>query len=300
MSKEENFNKDIDLKKYDDSGGLSLKKLDFGLWLSENRKKFRQLLTIALMIVSAAIFSYSAYNYFIYFKSGDPNDQGANSSVPMSPRQVVTDLEVSAPQVFSGSATSDLAVKLNNPNDKFMASFKYCFVQANQNLICGQSYIMPSEEKYILAFGQVLGGGSSNITFNISEISWQRIDAHQIPNWNDYAASRLNFLVANLKLTPAQISSLSQKIGLNILEFSIKNKTPYSYYKIPLNLLFFSGENLVGVNRYFLENFLTGETRDVKIVWTGSLSNVDQTRIQPDINLLDSSVYLPYGQSSSN
>ncbi|MFA6995113.1 MAG: hypothetical protein WC249_01750 [Patescibacteria group bacterium] len=300
MSKEENFNKDIDLKKYNDSDGLSLNKLDFGLWLSENRKKIRQLLTLILIIFSVLIFSFSAYNYFIYFSSGDLNNLAVEGSVPISPRQAVSDLEVAPLQVFNGLESSDLAVKINNPNDKFMVSFKYCFTLDKQNLACDQNYLMPGEGKYILALGQALNGDAGQIVFNISDISWQRIDIHLIPNWNDYLGSHLNFQVTNLKLTPAQTSNLSQKIGLNILEFSIKNKTAYSYYKIPLNLLFFSGENLVGVHRFFLENFLTGEARDVKIVWTGNLPNVDQTQVQPDINLLDSGVYLPYGQANSH
>ena len=68
MSKEENLNKDLDLKNYDNSKGLSLKELNFGLWLSENRKRIRQLLMIGLIIISVVLFAYSAYNYFIYFK----------------------------------------------------------------------------------------------------------------------------------------------------------------------------------------------------------------------------------------
>ncbi len=294
MSKDENSNKDMDLKDYKDPDGPSLKELNFGLWIAENRKNLRRLLIIVLIIISAILFIYSAYNYFIYFKFNNTTLELANSSIPRSPRKMVTNLKIYSLQIFSGSHSSDLAVRISNPNDKFMADFNYCFRQADKNIVCGQSFIMPSEKKYILALAQIVNTSSGNLKFNIKNISWYRIDAHEIPNWNNFSHNHLNFLITNLKFIPAQANVLSQRIGLNTLEFSIQNQSPYGYYQAPLNLLFFSGGNLVGVNRYFLENFFSGEKKNIKIVWTGNLSMVDQTQIQPDIDLMSHSVYLPY------
>jgi len=294
MPKEENLNQEIDLKKYDNSDSPSLKELNFGLWLSEKRKKIRQLFIIGLIVISGGLFIYSIYNYFIYFTSPDINKQSVVEGTIQSPKNLVNDLEISPLNIFSNSKNSDLAVKLRNSNDKFMANFTYCFTETGENLICGNGSIMPSEEKYVLALEQNITTGSGNINFVISNISWQRIDAHSIPNWSDYANDHLNYLVNNLEFNSAQSNNLVNRNNLNTLSFFIENQSAYSYYQLPLNLLFFNGDNLVGVNRYFLQNFLGGEKRNIKISWAGNLPTVNQTKVQADINLMDKNVYLQY------
>ena len=294
MSKKENLDRDIDLKNYDDPSGVSLREMNFGLWLSEHRKIFLKSITIFLIILCAFFFIYSSYNLVVYFLSGDPNAGSDTSAVPTSPRQLTADLQISPLAVFSGDESSDLAVKLQNPNSKFMGSFKYCFTLAGNNLSCGNGFIMPGEDKYILALGQNLPGSQSEAEFKLTDIFWRRIDAHQIPDWNSFASDHLNFPVSAINFSSGSSNNLSEKISLNNLSFSIQNQTPYSYYEVPVNILLFNGEELVGVNRYVLENFLAGERRDIKISWPGSLSAVNRTEIKPDLDILDDQIYLKY------
>ena len=255
MAKEENLSKDIDLKNYDDSTDVSLQEMNFGLWLAEHRHKFLKILTGSLIVLCIFFFIYSSYNIIIYFISGDMNAQSVSGQVPTSPRQLTTDLEISPLQIFSGNDHYDLAVKLKNPNDKFMASFKYCFTMSGNDLACGDGFILPSEEKYVLALGQDLDGSQSEASFKISNLFWQRINAHQIPDWNSFALSRLNFSVSGTSFSSGITNSLSEKMNLNNVGFSLKNQTPYSYYEVPVNILLYSGEELVGVNRHILQNF---------------------------------------------
>jgi hypothetical protein len=159
---------------------------------------------------------------------------------------------------------------------------------------------MPGESKYILAIGQTFSGDVSTLSFTTSAIFWQRIDGHKIPDWSTYATSRLNFGISDLNFAAAADSGLSNKLDLNSLSFAIKNSTAYSYYEAPLNILLFNGSTLVGVNRYLLENFLTGQSRNIKITWPGNLESVTQTQVVPDINIMDSTVYLPYSEATAN
>ena len=293
MAKDKNLDKDIDLKKYNDPSGLSVSEMDFGLWLSENRHKLLRILTIFLIVLSAGLFIFSSYYYVIYLSSGG-NTSLVTNNIVSSPRQVTADLLIDPVQVFTGENSYDLAVKLTNPNDKFTANFQYCFTQAGQNLTCGDAYIMPGEVKYVLDLAQVISGTPGDIVFQTSHIFWQRIDAHKIPDWGSYASSHLNFVITNQTFTPAASNSLSNKVGLNTLSFTVQDQSAYGYYQAPLDLLFFNGTTLVGVNRYDLENINSGETRQVNITWPGSLPGVTQTQIVPDINIMDPSVYLPY------
>jgi hypothetical protein len=290
----ENLNKDIDLKKYNNPTGVSLEEMNFGLWLSENRQRFLKILTVSLIVLTAGLFIYSSYSFIIYFMSSSGQSALTTNTMVTSPRNVASDLVIAPVQTFPGNSNSDLAVEISNPNDKFMASFQYCFQQNGQNLFCGKSYIMPSEQKYILDLGQVITSGQDNPSFIISNIFWQRINAHKIPDWNTYATTHLNFPVNDLSFSPAAASGLSNEEQLNSLSFSINNSTAYSYHEVPLNILFFKGSDLVGVNRYLLENFSSSDSRKIKIVWPGDLSNVSQTQIVPDVNIMDNSVFAPY------
>jgi len=300
MSKKENSNQDIDLMKYQDQSGVSLKEMNIGLWLSDNRKKILKVITIFLIILCAFFLIYSSYNYIAYFLAGDPNQQISTTDISQSPRNLTKNLEVSSIQVFSSNSRYDIAAKLKNPNSKFIAIFKYCFTELDKDSICGENFIFPNEEKYILALGQGLQGSISDVSFELENVFWQRINAHDIPDWTAYEAGRLNFIVSDLSFSSLNSQDYAGAGGYNFLKFSIKNQTPYSYYQAPLNILLFSGSELIGVNRYLLNNFLSGENREVKISWPGSLPGVSRTEIKPEVNINDEAVYLRYQGEASN
>ncbi|MCX6794824.1 MAG: hypothetical protein NTY31_02470 [Candidatus Falkowbacteria bacterium] len=303
MPKKENLdgrNKDIDLKNYNDKAGVSLKRMNFGLWVAEHRRRIIKLFIAFLISLSAFFFIYSSYYFVVYLISGDPNAQLLNDNLSFSARQAASALEISSPQVFDNDGQPDLAVQIVNPNEKFMANFSYCFKLGDKDVACGQAFILPAEKKYILALASEFSGRPSELSFSISDIFWRRIDAHQIPSWADFYSQRLDFAISDLDFTTAALSGLSDKINLNTLGFSIKNQTAYGYYEAPLNIFLYSGSDLVAVNRYLLQNFLSGETRVVKISWPGRFDAVNRTEVAPDINIMDDNVYLKYQGTSAN
>lgn len=297
MTKEKNINSDIDLNKYKESGSLSLGEMNFGLWLSENRSRIRRMIVIALIIISAGLFIYSTYNYFVYVFIGKNTDNIVGGQL-LAPRNAVQDVVVGELKTFQDGDMNDLAIQLTNPNDKFFANFNYCFLAGDQEINCGSAFILPKEGKYLLALGQKIDFSKGNINFKIKDIFWQRTNAHQISDWDSFALSRLDFAVSDINFATAARSGLSEKINLNSLDFNISNRTPYSYYEVPLNILLFSGNDLVGVNQYLLKNFKTGQTESVKLSWPGNLNYVSRTDVQPNLNILDNSVYLLYQGAS--
>ncbi len=300
MEKKNSLDRDIDLKNYNDQTGISLREMNFGLWLSENRKRIIWSVIIFLIILSAFFFIFSSYNLAIYF-FGNHTDTKANiNEQVVSPHKLTKGLQVSTLQIFPHQTGKDLSIKLANPNDKFMANFKYCFESSDKDLLCGSDFIMPNENKYVLVLNKFPKLNVSRIKFKLKEVSWRRIDAHKIPNWASFSQEHLNFPIQNLNFSAGTSNNLSKKIDLNNLSFSISNKTPYSYYELPLNILLFRNNSLIGVNRYFLENFLAGETRDISISWAGDLRGVNHTSIKADLNILDDDVYLKYRGGKSN
>jgi hypothetical protein len=295
MSKDKNSN-DIDLNKYEDLNGLSVKKMNFGLWLSENRAKIMKIIVVILIVLSGFFFIYSGYNFVVYFlhNSSNADDSNATKISVVSPRNVVSDIIYGKPYVFKSGETYDLVVDAKNPNDKFSVHFEYCFNINEKQIKCSQGFLMPLEEKYIMALGQKVSEDTSAISFVVTNPSWQRIDNHSIQDWPSYASQHVNVDLENISLVPAGESGLSEKDNFDSLEFTITNRSVYAYYEMPLNIAFYSGSELVGVNRYVLKNFLAGEKRSIRMSWLSSFSGASRTEIRPDLDLLDDSIYLKY------
>jgi len=295
MAKNKN-GQEIDLSKYEDLSGLSVNKMNFGLWLSENRAKILRIIIICLIAISAFFFIYSSYSYIVYFLNGSTSKDLVSlvKSNVVSQRNVVSDIIVSTPQIFRSGESYDLVVTIKNPNDKFFAHFNYCFNIEGKSPFCSSSFALPGEEKYVVALGQKIGTDQPAVSFKINSVSWQRIDTHKIIDWNTFASDRLNFSLENVNLALADESGLSEKVGLDSLDFTITNRTAFGYYEVPLSIAFYRDSELVGVNHYVVKDFLAGESKSVRLSWLGGLPNITRTSVKPELDLSDDSIYLKY------
>ena len=282
---------DKELKKFQDLSGVSIREMNFGLWISENRNLLTRLLTIFLILISAFFFIYSTYAYIIYFMSEPIDNQFENQA--MSPRVVVTQMKPASVHVYKSGDAYDLAVNIKNENDNFWADFEYCFYQRDEAIYCDKSFILPSENRYLNRLGSELTD-TAGISFKIEDIFWSRINRREIADWQSFYDERINFKFSNVNFFNAVKSGLSENLKLNSLEFIIFNDSAYSYYQIEFDILFYASSNLVGVQRYLGKNIKTGEKRPVKLSWPGDLSSVSQVKIVPRVNIIKDSVYLKY------
>lgn len=284
MSKDKN-NNEIDLSRYGESGGLSLGKLSFGLWFSEKRKLLNKIVIFFLIIISVSLFSYSIYNYIVYFLNSS-DDDNQFLVVVSSPKNQVADLIVSNPQAFRNNGSYDLSAFLENPNERFTATFKYCFLIDGVQFLCDNNFIFPGERKVLAAFNKEISNLQSNVSLEIENIAWQRIDNREIPNWQQYLNERLNFSLRDI--------NLDANNDLNNLSFEITNNSAYSYYEVPLNISFYRQGDLIGIHRHIVTDFTAGETRSIRLSWIANLSGVNKTEIAPELNVLDENVYKKY------
>ena len=282
---------DKELEKFQDLSGVSIREMNFGLWISENRQLLTRLFTIFLILISAFFFIYSTYAYIIYFMSEPIDNQFENQA--MSPRDVVTQMKPTSVQVYKSGDAYDLAVNIKNENDNFWADFEYCFYQRDEAIYCDKSFILPSENRYLNRLGLELAD-TAGIAFKIEDIFWSRINRREIADWQSFYNERINFEFSVVNFFNAAKSGLSENLKLNSLEFTIFNDSAFSYYQIEFDILFYAGSNLVGVQRYLGENVKTGEKRPVKLSWPGDLSSVSQVKIVPRVNVIKDSVYLKY------
>jgi len=291
--------KGVDLNKYQDLGGLSIKKLNLGLWMAENRRWFIFGFIILMILASATLWGYSAFNFFRYYlKERTDNNQAINSLVQnkldenIRIKTSAAKLQEFPPQVFFSAGKYDFLGKLSNPNNNFSVAFTYCFKDGEVELSCDSGFILPEETKYLLSLGRELKNSPSKLSLELRDVMWNRVNFHQFPNWKQFAETHLGFTVTDLSVKTAEASGISDKLGLSVLEFNITNNTAYSYWEVPLNIILTNGPSFIGVNKYTIDEFRTGQKRSVKIVLPERLGGDTKAIVVPEINLNREDIYM--------
>ncbi|PJA09536.1 hypothetical protein COX68_02630 [Candidatus Falkowbacteria bacterium CG_4_10_14_0_2_um_filter_41_15] len=297
-----NLNKNLDLNRYQDSGGITTKRLNLGLWIVSHRRQFILGVIGVLIGVSAIFYGYAIYNYVDYLFFGGKAERLAVEQMatvsPIDEQQRIKNaaqvLVGSVPQVFLNNDKYDFLAKVKNSNTNFFANFNYCFLDGATELACGSTFILPDETKYVTVFATALKYQPLNVELVVKDINWQRLDFHKYPDWKNFAISHLNFVIENAAFKTSDISGLSEKIGLDILEFDINNKTAYNYWEVPVNIILLSGGSPVAINHYVLPEFKSGDKKSVRISWPDSIPKPDQISVIPNLNIADESILMKY------
>lgn len=302
MAKEKKESFGIDLNHYKDPEGLSLQKINFGLWLINHRRHFFIGLVISLAMASLIMYSYSIYHYVDYFFGSGVKEQAAlnelgtnNMSIDEATRlkNLAKPLTIGTASAIEHNGQLDLWAIVKNPNASYSAVLNYCFVSSGKELACGNSFIFPGEEKNVLSLGNKVIK-TSGVSLLVKGTQWNRIDAHKISDWPSYFNERINFTVSDISFKDGLQSGLSDKKSLSVLDFKIKNNSAYGYWEVPLDIVLYSGSFPVALQQYSISEFKSGEERSVRIVWPDSLGAISNTKVLPVINILDDNVFIKY------
>jgi hypothetical protein len=295
--------KEVDIERYKDIEGLTLRKLNLGLWYVEHKRFLRMILIGFLIVISAVSWSYTIYGFAYYFTRGMDEDEllarqlvgtGAidhNAVLSSGPKDLVYG---QAKILKSTDKRYDFFVQIKNPNERHGAEFEYYFLTEGKEVGRSSGFILPSESKYLLALSEEFSTKPVSAQLKFANFSWQRIDRHKISDWTSYRDNRLDIDINDAKFTPAKLSGLSEKVSLNQLEFRATNKTAYNYWNVDFVILLYSGLNVVGVNKYGLEEFMSGQDRQVSISWPGNIGRVNKVEIIPEVNILKDNIYIKY------
>jgi len=295
MSNDKSPKKTIDLNKYEDPTDLAPKNLELGLWIASNRKLIYKIIVIILATLAAIFLLYSGYGYIHYFIVGQEQDkalQQNNSGLDLANYRLQNkpaDLLISQPKVIANNNGSDFIVHLKNSNDKQSANFDYCFT-AGGNQACGTGFILPNEEKNLLLINSTVKAATGVADFKLTSITWQKLKAGEIPDWNAFRDQRFNFSITEPKFS-------SYDGNVNYLEFNITNNSSYNYFEVPLNMVVLSGNEALAVNRFIIEGLNSQETKSIRLSWPEAVNLGGTIKVTPELNLLDSSIYRPYSSN---
>lgn len=290
-------------KQYHDQEGLSLKRLKIGLWFIERREKIKKITIGFLIIVSTVSWLFMIISVIYYFAVGMKSDdqmvaQMVNSNTGIHDYVLsisAQNLAVSSPVIFdSGNSKYDFVSELQNPNKDFFADFNYSLEVDGQKVAEAKGYVLPEEKKQLMFLGKELTYRPGSANIKIDNITWKRINKHQIPNWQDYQNSHLNFLVENVNFVGSRDTGVLQAAGLNNLEFDVTNKTSFNYWLVNFNILLLNNDNVVAVNKYGISEFMSGTTKKIKMSWPGEFNRITNISIIPDLNILANDIYIKF------
>lgn len=289
-------------KNYVGPEGLATKQLEVGLWYVEHKQLLRRILYGCLIVVGTISWAYTIYGFAYYIARGmneddilarqlvQANSIGHNYVVEVG----ASALAVSPVEILrSTDKKYDLYARVRNDNQRWWAEFDYYFLVEGRQTAKIHGYILPAETKYLLALAQDFTNPPA-AALVIENMNWQRVSAHEIPDWNDYYKKHLAIQTADIKFTSAGLSPLSEKLNLNQLSFNAINNTAFNFWEIGFTILLHQGGSLANINHYILNDFMSGQKRFIEISWPGDIGQADRVEIIPEINIMKDDIYIPF------
>ncbi|MDD4901257.1 MAG: hypothetical protein PHS62_04085 [Patescibacteria group bacterium] len=293
---------DDKLKNYTGPEGITTKELEIGLWYVEHKQLLRRILYGFLMLVGAVSWSYTIYVFTDYLARG-MNEDAILTRQMVEVSSIGHDyvLQISAKQlaiapvgvIKSADKKYDFYAQIKNDNQKWWAEFDYYFVANGVETKKTPGFILPMEDKYLLALAQDFASAPLQVQMIMENISWHRVNQHRISDWDVFYREHLNIASSEIKFTPPSSGLISEKLNLNQLDFKVTNQTAFNYWDVGFTILLYGG-GLANVNHYALSDFMSGETRAVSLSWPGDIGRVDKIEIIPEINIMKDDIYIPF------
>lgn len=274
---------------------ISKFQLKLNYWYLNNKARLKIALVVFLIAFSVGLFSYSIYQAATIVFIDDRNLNAGLTELTQNNVTYVNYHRVNAPKnieitEFTATATSegkyDFLARVYNPNTEFAATdITFQLLAGNQIVAEKSTFILPGQEKFFAFFNQeVPAAGSPGL--NVKAVSWARQRS-----WDSFGPSRLDFQISDKQFTPAVRSGVAGAAPVGVLNFKIKNATAYSYWQVGLYIALYSGDRVVGSNFVAMENFNSGEQREMSIKFTENFPSISKIEIIPEVNILDPTIY---------
>lgn len=293
--------KKIDIEKYQDLEGITVKKLSLGLWLVENRRKMINIFYGFLALIGLITWGWFFYTFGHYLIFGMRFDQenlnkiitGASIDHQLVLNQAPKPLSFGDLNVIKNDQEKyDFMAEISNINEQHWAEFDYYFTAGGNEIGRNHAYIFPKETKYIFSLGNQLGFSPGGSELKIENLNWHRIDKAEYSDWQKFYQDHTNITFTDAEFIPETLSELSEKGSLNLLRFKIHNNTAYSYWDVDLGIRLMNRNTIIGAEKMVVSNLTAGETRSIEMTWPGKLSKVSDIIIYPEVNIVDEDVYI--------
>lgn len=262
-------------------------------WYVEHKLQLKAALTVFLVVWCIGFGGYAIWGMVKLFLIEYPGyrqmqrEAGINF-VNFAALENAKPIDVRSVQVFAaGPGKVDAVAVIRNPNARFAAAFQYQFVGEGATPPVLEGFILPGEEKPLLSLGIQTQTSFRSARLEIIDVRWERIDAHEIPDWAAFRSARLALSGEDVVLTAAPAAGQPSR-----LTFTAKNQSAYSYWNVRYVVLLYRGQSIAAVNAIDLASLRSGESRPASVTWFETVPSVTKYEVRPEVNILDEKAYM--------
>lgn len=275
---------------------LATQEVSAAIWYVKHKRLLRKVVLGFIIAIDLGLVIYSSFGVGLDFLSFGKRKQQElellHSEIPLDLSRLANkpqDLQLGGVDLLRTGAVTDVLARVQNPNPSWTAQFSYTVGLGDNVERADDGFLLPGEERpFFHSFRNAEGG----VVFNIDKLSWRRVDAHEISDFNAWRDERLNFEIKNARFNPAAVSATGTQEQVGRAQFTISNKSAFSYFEPKFLVLLYRGSRLVGIQSAVVTNFKSGETREVELSWVDHIGAVSNIEIVPAINIMDEGVYL--------
>ena len=277
---------------------LSEKQLKFGYWYVTHKLQIKKWFTFSLLVAAAFLWIFTIGMLVKLYLIDYPRQLELERALPQSlvnpyaieaaqPKQI----QNKPVQVFEGSkGATDVTTEVVNPNEDFWATWSGRFSAEGATTTWKMEYILPSESKEIADLGLEAPGGLRAPRYEMRDLSWHKVDRHQIADYKKFFAERQRFDIQNITFSSETSADNTETVSR--VSFDVTNRSAWSYWSVKFVVNLYRGTTLAGVNTVELEQFETGETRRVVLIWVQDLEAISKVEVIPQVNILEPSYYM--------
>ncbi len=289
-----------DLRRYQDPEGMSVAKLDLGLWYVENKEAMLVFIFFLVFLFGLVSWLFFFYQYGAYAIDGirlsnEYTREIANRSLPAHSfylDRAAKDLQLLPVQSIKGTANKrDIITQISNPNAEHWARFRYYFLSGDTKIGWEEGFVLPGEKKQLVLLGQDLPEQIGSLRLMIEDVRWARVNRHDFGDWDNFRDKHLDFRFSNISFSPSSESTLSEKLPINNLKFVMENRTSYNYWNVPLLISLYNYSDLAAVVSYQANDFLSGSSREISFTIPGAIKKISEVKITPDLDISRKDIY---------
>ncbi len=270
----------------------------FGLayWYVTHKLLLKRIVIGVLIALDAALLGYGIFGLLSHYvldaqKQRQIEEELVRAGLNPAVHQALVPkpLGISPTQVFAGKNGFDLVTSIRNSNPLIAARFSYRFVAEGFASEPKAGFILPGDDKLIVSLGVTSPRRPANAQLELLDVTWQRINRHQIPDYSTFALDRLAFRITDIKYDPA-VALNNTTVGKT--SFTVTNATGFGYHDVRFLIVLYRGASPAAVNTLTIENILPGQVRQGEVTWFDPLPAVSKVTVIPEVNIMDDSVYL--------
>lgn len=262
-------------------------KLKVGEYVASHFTQWQRTALFSLFFLDVVILGLLAF-VFVNYVSGIPRETALQSELA-SPstidyagyraRHQVLGLRVDLVQAIpTQPGMYDFIAIINNPNTLWAAlDVEVQFRNGSFLFSPVRTYVMPGEQRAVALFRQSVPSGLSTPSAALTKAQWKKVKRVVVSSAGiEYRA---------VHYTPLDGDTTG-------LDFEVSNLTPYSFWRVPLMVMAWDNDTIVGAFHTVVERLRSGEARTVALAWQYALPSVTRTTVDVQLNVADPSILM--------